>query len=194
MGHWQDATGGRVGSQGRRYWTRLFRWNSYVSCCNASPTFSLFHFVLLFWNQVFTCLLLSCRDFAKTSLSVMVRYLFIINFSSRHFSWKLVNAVRRRRLFDGFLVTFKLSLFDCSSSNLTCTSEIDKLSVQYSLTLCCYKKWRFVLLQFWQRQVCASSSRNVLRTKEMPRWVEVLVKSHLKSRYLLGSSVLCPLH
>lgn len=47
------------------------------------PGFCFFHFVLLFWNQIFTCVSVRLRLRARLSLSQTLRYLVVLNLFSR---------------------------------------------------------------------------------------------------------------
>lgn len=62
---------------------------------------SFFHFILLFWNQVFTCNGVRWSSLANLFLSCVDRYFIVENFSSIRLSWDRENTVRvlwKRRL------------------------------------------------------------------------------------------------
>lgn len=61
------------------------------------PGFCFFHFVLLFWNQILTCVSVSDSDNARLSLSHTDRYLVVLNLFSSATSCSYVKAVRARR-------------------------------------------------------------------------------------------------
>lgn len=62
----------------------------------SSPGFCFFHLVLLFWNQIFTCVSVRLRDRARFSLSHTDRYRVARNLFSKATSCSYVNAVLAR--------------------------------------------------------------------------------------------------
>lgn len=63
----------------------------------SAPGFCFFHLVLLFWNQIFTCVSVKLRDRARFSLSHTDRYRVARNLFSRATSCSYVKAVLARR-------------------------------------------------------------------------------------------------
>lgn len=63
----------------------------------SAPGFCFFHLVLLFWNQIFTCVSVRLKDKARFSLSHTDRYRVARNLFSRATSCSYVNAVLARR-------------------------------------------------------------------------------------------------
>lgn len=62
----------------------------------SAPGFCFFHLVLLFWNQIFTCVSVRLRDRARFSLSHTDRYRVVRNLFSKATSCSYVNAVLAR--------------------------------------------------------------------------------------------------
>ena len=64
----------------------IFSFSSSASC-------NLLDLALLFWNQIFTCVSVSCREAENSALSAMDRYCFCLNFFSKTSSCCVVNGV-----------------------------------------------------------------------------------------------------
>lgn len=68
---------------------------------SACPVYrcSFLHLILLFWNQILTCVSDRFNSLARRSLSVPTRYCCRSNADSSRLSWSEVNIVRLRRFF-----------------------------------------------------------------------------------------------
>ena len=64
------------------------------------------HFVLLFWNHVFTCESVSWRCFASLSLSVDAKYFWPKNLASNSATWSLLKVVLGFFLLGGVLFEY----------------------------------------------------------------------------------------
>ena len=65
-----------------------------VGLFTSRPGFCFFHFVRLFWNQIFICVSVKFKDNAKFSLSQTDKYLVDLNLFSSATSCSYVKAVR----------------------------------------------------------------------------------------------------
>lgn len=77
----------KIGTRTRRWaaWAMFAASNSAASC--------LFHLFLLFWNQIFTCVSVRCRDAAKPARSELLKYRFMSKVCSSWNTWDLENTV-----------------------------------------------------------------------------------------------------
>lgn len=75
--------------------TRTIRWELWLKLTTSKSAAScLFHLFLRFWNQIFTCVSVRCREAARPARSELLRYLFMSKVDSSWKTWLLLNTVR----------------------------------------------------------------------------------------------------
>lgn len=75
--------------------TRTIRWELWLKLtASKSAASCLFHLFLRFWNQIFTCVSVRCREAARPARSELLRYLFMSKVDSSWKTWLLLNTVR----------------------------------------------------------------------------------------------------
>ncbi len=75
--------------------TRTIRWELWLKwTASKSAASCLFHLFLRFWNQIFTCVSVRCREAARPARSELLRYLFMSKVDSSWKTWLLLNTVR----------------------------------------------------------------------------------------------------
>lgn len=75
--------------------TRTIRWELWLKLtASKSAANCLFHLFRRFWNQIFTCVSVRCREAARPARSELLRYLFMSNVDSSWKTWLLLKTVR----------------------------------------------------------------------------------------------------
>lgn len=75
--------------------TRTIRWELWLKlAASKSAASCLFHLLRRFWNQIFTCVSVRCKEAARPARSELLRYLFMSKVDSSWKTWLLLNTVR----------------------------------------------------------------------------------------------------
>lgn len=78
-----------------RMGTRTIRWELWLKLAASKSAVScLFHLFRRFWNQIFTCVSVRCKEAARPARSELLRYLFMSKVDSSWKTWLLLNTVR----------------------------------------------------------------------------------------------------